>query len=278
MQTVENSRIRVTVTDDVWNSYAKRAKRLARMQKSSVEAVQRGLVLSDAMDILGNREELKALDAEAEELRSGEAVLREAKRILIYEYILEHGDRPEKLFLRYDKGLTMSASQERTVEEARAYAEGIIAPSRKSVSDALGHYFRKTQGLSRGQTLREDNRQIRLFQLRQGQGDQDLEAVINRAFDNLHGRERRYRTARSRMEGWEIEVVGDLPVSIGVCRSAYSVADAAQELGVSERRIRQMIHDDVLSGAVKRGNSWAIPLTAIESARRRTPGRPRKVK
>lgn len=54
-----------------------------------------------------------------------------------------------------------------------------------------------------------------------------------------------------------------------------SVSEAAKELGVSARRIRQLIEDEELH-ARRIGNSWAIPAAEIYQRRRRSPqaGRP----
>lgn len=50
-----------------------------------------------------------------------------------------------------------------------------------------------------------------------------------------------------------------------------SVSEAARELGVSARRVRQLIEDKELS-ARRIGNSWAIPSAEIVQRRRHSPG------
>jgi excisionase family DNA binding protein len=50
-----------------------------------------------------------------------------------------------------------------------------------------------------------------------------------------------------------------------------SVSEAARELGVSARRVRQLIEDEELS-ARRIGNSWAIPWAEIVQRRRHSPG------
>ena len=45
--------------------------------------------------------------------------------------------------------------------------------------------------------------------------------------------------------------------------------EAVKKWNVSERRIRQLLHDGRIEGAVKNGNSWNIPVDAIKPVDKR---------
>lgn len=56
-------------------------------------------------------------------------------------------------------------------------------------------------------------------------------------------------------------------------RDPMTVADAAKELGVSERRIRAMVGSGRLKAA-KFGRAWMIDPVDLDAVRERKPGRP----
>lgn len=45
--------------------------------------------------------------------------------------------------------------------------------------------------------------------------------------------------------------------------------DAVKKWNISERRIRQLLQDDRIEGAVKNGNSWNIPIDAVKPVDKR---------
>ena len=46
--------------------------------------------------------------------------------------------------------------------------------------------------------------------------------------------------------------------------------DAVKKWGISERRIRQLLQDGRIEGAVKVGNNWNIPINANKPADKRS--------
>lgn len=54
----------------------------------------------------------------------------------------------------------------------------------------------------------------------------------------------------------------------------YSTTEAAQELGISPARVRQLLLSGRIPEAIKTSAGWIIPADALEQVRARKPGRP----
>ena len=55
-----------------------------------------------------------------------------------------------------------------------------------------------------------------------------------------------------------------------------TVAQAAQRLGVKPARVRQLLGEGRIPGAVKFGRDWAVPQSGLAAVAGRRTGRPRK--
>lgn len=119
----ENDRIRVTVPpidiDEMWEHAEYAAQLQGRQTK---EQALRGLVLSHAMSILGNRSELQKLESEE---FTEEAIKKAALNLLFVGYLQEPGHcsyNLSELLTRVNGGHRLSPGMESTVDAARTYA------------------------------------------------------------------------------------------------------------------------------------------------------------
>lgn len=134
---VENEKIRVTMSANEYASYRDNAESMARIQKlpsgdirhHDPDKVQRGLVLSTAMKILGNQYEAMQLDQEDFALDETELsivtaeAMAAAKNTYIEEYLSEHTKYHEgETFSRYLTGRRLSQGMEFELDAAIAYA------------------------------------------------------------------------------------------------------------------------------------------------------------
>lgn len=58
--------------------------------------------------------------------------------------------------------------------------------------------------------------------------------------------------------------------------TTLSTVEAARELGVSVRRILDLLNEDRFPHAYKRGREWRIPVEDVENFQRQPHGRPKK--
>lgn len=226
MITVKNDRIRVTVTQEVWDSFADRAKMLAHTQTlpsgdervNTVEQVQRGLVLSVAMSKIGNASEFKALERESID---DTVLFNAAKIVLMRNYLIQHGRYGvNESIMRFENGYRMSQGMQNEVLEAEAYAQGHLSPlSTDDARSEIIDFIKSDVEFSR----RELNFKKKLMDLKIGSGEvsSDGAAALAEAAETLNffrENELGYRKSRSNIDGWEIEVIGEMPGKIGTCR------------------------------------------------------------
>lgn len=188
MQTFGNNRIRVTVSDGTVNGYRDRAEYISRIQGSQApDQILRGLILSDAMLILGNASELKILEAlgGADAIRDMD-VENTALEILIYEHLAEHGryNLPETL-MRMRGGHRMSEGMEADVYSAKLYAVRELANNPKPAMERA-----------------------------------------EKTLKYLKQCELNYRRAKSNRDGFKIEIIGPMPEHIGLCRFDENLVEA----------------------------------------------------
>ncbi len=123
MKIYENSKIRVTVPDEIVEDLQPEADRLVCLQGSqNSDQILRGLVLSRAMEVLGNRSEFKIL--EAEKINSDEAK-KVALEYLAYEYLSNGHCRYalSEVLMRMNGGHQMSPGMAADVDVAKLYAQ-----------------------------------------------------------------------------------------------------------------------------------------------------------
>jgi len=228
--TVQNDRIRVTVTQEIWDSFTGAAQRLAHIQVlpsgdirvHSAEQSQRGLVLSEAMSKLGNASELRLMEQEG--LDQSE-ILKLAKICLMEKYLAENGryDAGETM-MRYEGGHRMSQGMASEAAEAEAYAQGQLSPL--SDEETRAEMIAAVQDLlnnERDPSQRKIRTTKRLTALRSGTRHRDSTNALAEATDclaYLRDVELRYRQVHADMDGWQIEIIGEIPDQIGLCRYA----------------------------------------------------------
>lgn len=234
MITVQNDRIRVTVPQNIWDSFAIRADRLAHTQvlpsgelrTHSAEEIQRGLILSEAMSKLGNASELKFL---AQEEPESTEIIQHAKLILIRNYLLKHGRYDaDEVITRYQDGLRMSQGMQQEVSEAESYAQGQLSPL--SIDEArteLINYVREciASGIKPTEAALRFKGKLTVLKTG-GLRDESLAALAEASelLSLLYEIQLRYRKVRANMAGWEIDVLGDMPDQIGLCRYAEDIS------------------------------------------------------
>lgn len=223
MITVQNQRIRVTVTQSVWDSFESKATYLAVRQNK--EEVQRGLVLSCAMSKLGNASEHRMLVEEA--VDQGQ-VLKIAKRLLMRDYLAKRSpSTAAEIVYRYANDARIPDSMEKALDEAIAYADGQIgALTRQHAIDAFMAFAGKQLSGSQKASERENARQLKLLELRTTLPKLGNEA-INKAEALIREKqslEIEYRERQAGTDGWTIEIIGPMPQQIGICR--YQQRDA----------------------------------------------------
>jgi hypothetical protein len=233
--TVQNDRIRVTVTQEIWDSYAERAESItaSKLGDCSValsEQVQRGLVLSEAMSKLGNASEVALLENESVLAEEIETLAREHLMLLYLQT-----NRPktaDKTAGRYRKGLPLTYSMKCDVALGLAFAEGALSPVTAILArKELIAYVTECEASNLQQSPRELAHLSSIMGLRMGihkfPQNVGVVALADAAHiaNNKRLNELQYRRGRADMRGWQIEVIGVMPTPIGVCRYAPANPD-----------------------------------------------------
>ena len=129
MQTFHNETIQVTVSDEVVARYLGRAAHVARIQGGQTpEQVLRGLILSDAMSILGNKSELSILENEP---ITDQEIESRAIELLTIQHLIEHCRyNVGETLMRMNGGHRMSLGMSADVSAAGAWARNELRTSR----------------------------------------------------------------------------------------------------------------------------------------------------
>ena len=132
MQTFENDRIRVTVSDELAKQYD--AEYIAHLQgKQTPEQILRGLVLSDAMSILGNSSEAALLESEP---ITGQQIEDRAIELLTIQHLIEHCRyNVGETLMRMNGGHRMSLGMAADVDAANAWARNELRTNRTESMD-----------------------------------------------------------------------------------------------------------------------------------------------
>lgn len=195
--TVVNARIRVTTSEEDFDKHG------------------RATILSDAMRQLGNTAELKLVESEP---ITEDQVREAAYDILVVEYLKEHCNSDfHKTIMRMHGGHRMSQGMQNDVAEARAYADGVMSP------------ITNCQLMNRMSELMDENegrdphpREIKKLRLQRNLDGLSADTAIEAAYEVLQsGRENElaYRDHFANFRNaWKIEIIGDMPEQIGMCR------------------------------------------------------------
>lgn len=225
--TVENATLRVTVDQAVWDRYTARAERVGQIgDRETPEQRRRGLLLSDAMARLANAAEAARLATDGP---SEARVAEIARASLIDQWLADPGncayDQAE-LLRRVHGGYRLSAGQQQQWDAARAYADSIVAPQDAGARVRACHEL--WAQLSENGAHEPDpsawKRGVHLLALRAGRdaprvgSDHPVVQQARAVAAQEHADELRYR-GRFSSDGWQIEVIGDLPEQVGMCRT-----------------------------------------------------------
>lgn len=194
--TVYNHTIRITVDRSIWDKFdGSRAK-----------------ILSEAMAKIGNASEAKLAKSES---ISEDEVRERAHQYLFYQYLKNNCKyNLYEVLMRAEHGARMSYGMQAAVAEASAYADGIMNPIN---NDKL--IARMEKLLKKG--IAHHPREIKKIRLQRNLEGVTADDAIEVAYKSLSGErdlEIRYRTNRANTDGWQIEILGELPEQIGLCR------------------------------------------------------------
>ncbi|OAI04893.1 hypothetical protein [Methylomonas methanica] len=219
MRTVENARIRVTVSDAQWDAYVKRVPDHLLTQTlpsgdtrhHDLNAIVRGRILSDAMEIIGNQSEAALLDREPFALTAQE-VHDIAFNVYMSHWLRNHSKYGEGVTLgRYVAGKRLSGGMAHEIDAARAYAQAALRELdyEKLYRDTVDKYLPGSQ--------------VDIFRAaqegRSADANSDVEEAIYWRWYQW-GNERRFRHRFDNTDDFKIEVIDAdaMPAQIGLCR------------------------------------------------------------
>lgn len=209
--TVENARIRVTVTADIAAQYRQG---WTGQHETQAQAL-RGRLLSAAMTKLASATELELTEAKPIDL---DEVRQVAHTILMRNYLEAHGRYSvDEALMRHHGGHRMSPGMRSEVSEAQAYADGVLRP----VSDNDARRYIEAQVASRDLSAREMQTlktTVDLWCNRVGVSATNALEKARAFLEFWAGVSRRYHEKRGCLDGWHIEVIGELPNQVGLSR------------------------------------------------------------
>jgi hypothetical protein len=236
-------------------------------------------VFNDAMRALANRSEAKKIQNEPVDHNE---VISLAHETLVADYLAGNGRYNfNDTMMRLQGGHRMSAGMQAEVAAANAYAVGVLKPVEpQKLIDWVSEFF-KTHDDS-PESNREYRQQLKIEKLKIGAGvDHDAAEVLASALEILERQrmdEIKYRQAiGGRCADWKIEIVGEMPEQIGMCRygESLSARELADKTGVQHSRIRQIAAS--IPGGSLTDSGWKFPSSAVEYVKS-LPGRGRPTK
>lgn len=199
--TVENGTLRVTLPTEEYN-------RIGRYG-----------VFNDAMRVLGNRSEAEQL---ANEPIDPTEIMQVAREQLIYEYLSENCRYSlSETMMRMNGGHRMSPGMAEDVSKANAYASGVLAPiTHEQLTDWACTYFRQNK-CDTPQQERAFTRAVTIKRMELGDGTSAARVLADAAESLEHSRQselQRRSAIGNTCRNWKIEIIGDMPEQIGLCR------------------------------------------------------------
>lgn len=245
MITVQNDRIRVTVTQAIWEQIILQAEKQAHTQtlpsgeqrQHTCEQVARGLLLSRTMSNMENPQFLQFVNAG---IPTAEELLQQAKMLLMCDHLSKHGQfSTHDCLHHFQKSLAMPADMERDVMEAEAFADAQLAGFDND--DAKAELYRAMlESMTSTQDVIDKKRAISdVFQERQHhfftklmnikalhlteESAATMSQVATMMFYIPQG-EQSDDVSHTFLSGWKVDLIGELPDSITLpaytCRSA----------------------------------------------------------
>lgn len=219
MQTFQNSRIRVTVSEKIVAKFASQITPAFLGKHEKPEQAVRGRILSAAMTKLGNLHELANVRNEQVDNRK---VIELAHNILARHHLLRHSKYDiNNLLFRYENGYLLTQGQSLEISRANAYAKGLLSPISMQEARLESIKCLKDLGEDNSAKARAVNTMSEKISLLVNADNASAEWAIAEAAKLLTTSkqfEMDYRSAMAKSDGWVIEVIGDLPSQIGVCR------------------------------------------------------------
>lgn len=213
MKTFQNTKIVVTVTNEIYESFRGNAEYCMQInsQAKSVEHQLRALILSAAMQKLGNLSEYRSMQ-NCNAAISKDDILNTAKDNILIDYITKHTKyKPGETLKRHFLGARMSDGMVAEIARGLSYARGVVDQIKNE------HLLEILKSLDIN-----DRRALENLRLATGRGHYEHNAAdeIVKARAQLVDNDNElisYRKSRSKMDGWDIRIIGEMPKQIGLC-------------------------------------------------------------
>ncbi len=210
--TVENSRIRVTVSREIADKFLPTG--VIGRDESPGQA-QRGRLLSAAMGKLASATELRLRLTNDIELAD---VIALAHKLLVRDYLEEHSHyNVNEVIMRLEEGHLMHKYMAQEVTLANEYARGVL----KTISqdDARLYVAPKVMaGVLSPHERRQLETRVELLLNRIGINATEALDKARHALQAQANIAHHYHMCRANMTGWKIEVIGELPAQVGLSR------------------------------------------------------------
>lgn len=221
--TYENHRLRVIVDTAIVDRYRVHADHAARISREDPEKTLRGIILSEAMSILGNASQVKILERDPVGTSPRE-VMALAVDLLTLDHIEREGKYDyRRVAQRMAGNHPMSSGMSVALSRGRAYAQGVLRPL--SALAALGKHPPRNWCAQKNVLLTMSGNRARAT------------AVLDEAYRLIEcrrGVDLRYRRAHARTDGWDITILDAMPRRIGLCDfDLDNVLDITRASGVA---------------------------------------------
>ena len=213
MKTVENEKLRVTVSDEVHQHLTARAHTLPGCEHMTIEQRTRGLILSEAMARVESQKYISTpVTADDPD------VVSEVRKELIRRYLTENTRYSLKeILMRVDGNHRLSLGMQVEYNEAEAYARGVMEqPSKNDVARELGEQIASAD---KG----ESRRAIQCAKLLTKSANPELLATVTaetvERLQAIDRDNRAYIEKRYPMAGWHIEHIDNGNLTEPLCKN-----------------------------------------------------------
>ncbi|WP_434666815.1 hypothetical protein [Aeromonas sp. NJAU223] len=210
--TVENSRIRVTVSREIADKFLPTG---VTGRDESPGQAQRGRLLSAAMGKLASATELRLRLTNDIERAD---IIALAHKILVRDYLEEHSHyNVNEVIMRLEEGHLMHKYMAQEVTLANAHARGVLKPI--SQDDARFYVASRVMaGVLSSHECRQLETRVELLLSRIGIDATEALDKARHAVQAQANIAHHYHMCRANLAGWEIKVIGELPTHVGLSK------------------------------------------------------------
>jgi hypothetical protein len=190
-----------------------------------IKTIQRGLVLSEAMKKLGHQSEVALLKKNRHAKQETTEI---AHHTLMHHYIAKYGQEiADDLMSRYlHQPTTIRYPLNLTIKEADAYAQGLLKPiPRNTTQQDIIDYLIQCRIKGKKPSTRTLTSIKIAMELKHGSDTPQATALVKEALADAkrtQNEERQqalaYHQIGSKHNGWTIEIIGEMPNTIGLSR------------------------------------------------------------